>query len=886
MRKRLLRYFAAIYKILLASRYRVRVEGLDKINKEGPVLILPNHQALVDPQIVFAYTAKRRVSSVLVDQDFYYSFLLNPLFRALGAIPVPDLEKVSLDELDLDYIKSAILDKLNNGSSVIIYPEGRITADGYANMAGRKLGYIISGQAPGNTQILLVRIRGLWGSIWSRAYEGRTPNFTVVLFKSIFYILANFLFFLPKREIVIEIEDASEKLRALAKQAGIIEFNEYLEQFYNTSPESFKFVPYFFFGGKMREPNSMVKESKKYYKNTAEYKEDEIPAEVFNFVVKTIKQTRKDLAERDIKLKDNLILDLRFDSLDIAEVYMLTKTQYKQPADIGLERIKTVADYCLIAMGKFEAREPLPECNFKDYDNEFSDSPVRIKPIFDIARYAIKTMNKSPKLPFVYDRIVGSVSRGEYLLKAFVLAEFIKLKTKKRTVGIMLPASGSASLLILASLIARKVPVMINWTSSASAQDHAVDISKIDTVITASTLLSKVSDQLADNLKSKLVFLDKEISNISALTKIKALLKKNLTKIYTPHFTRSPDDLATILFTSGTEGTPKTVPLSHKNIISDLKGAYDIYDFKHNEKTVAFLPPFHSFGFTVLTMFPILSGVRVAYSPDPTDALAIASVIEKTGASITGSAPTFLKKLLKEDRDRIKTLRTVISGAEKCPDDLIRSAKNLGIEIHEGYGVTECSPVISINPIDAVKPGSIGKTIPGLEVKIVNPDTHKELESGKQGLIVASGDPVFDGYLDEENRQDTFIWIDGKSFYNTGDIGYLDEEGYLFITGRLKRFVKIAGEMISLSELEKTLSDGLAPGKGEFLAVQGKECKEGVRLVVFTNMHISLQELNQALVHIPTLVRISEVRQTKELPTLASGKVDYKELKVDCHDAL
>jgi long-chain-fatty-acid--[acyl-carrier-protein] ligase len=301
------------------------------------------------------------------------------------------------------------------------------------------------------------------------------------------------------------------------------------------------------------------------------------------------------------------------------------------------------------------------------------------------------------------------------------------------------------------------------------------------------------------------------------------------------------------------------------------------------------LPPFHSFGFSISCLFGVLTGLKVASSPDPTDGRKLAMGVEKWGVTIICGAPAFLRGLLKAATpEQLSTLRLCVTGAEKAPAELFSMMKDFGKEgiLIEGYGITECSPVLTVNPIIGLHRG-VGQPLPGVEIAIVHPETFEALPLDMQGLILVRGPNIFSGYINNDVNS-PFVEHDGKSWYVTGDLGFLDREGYLTISGRLKRFIKIGGEMISLASIEDVLQKVVSNNgsaihlEGPSLAISAKEISgERPRIVLFSCLPITVDEVNNSLKQagFSNLVRISSVVELKEIPLMGTGKINYRVLE-------
>ncbi|MDD5770209.1 MAG: AMP-binding protein [Candidatus Gracilibacteria bacterium] len=489
--------------------------------------------------------------------------------------------------------------------------------------------------------------------------------------------------------------------------------------------------------------------------------------------------------------------------------------------------------------------------------------------------------NKSEN--FLWDNILGIQNKKDFIIKAYLIANYIK-NIKGDYIGIMLPSVGSASLIIIATYLAGKIPVMFNWTLGKESFKHCKDFSKVENILTSKNFYDKVKNNFLEeyNKENTFMFLEDLLKNISLINKIKAFINSKLMLI--PNL----PETAVILFTSGSENLPKAVPLTHTNLIENIKGSLGIFELKSDDILLGFLPPFHSFGFTINTIMPLITGLKVVYTPDPNDAKTILEIIKHTSVTAITSTPTFLKMIMElASKDDLRSLKYVVVGAEKCSEEIFKKFSELspnGIVL-EGYGITECSPVVSINPIIGSKPGTVGKIIPNLDCKILDLNSRNEIKIGEQGMIYVSGNSIFNGYLDE-NIESPFekIGIDTegnghklKLYYKTGDLGFLDKDGFLTITGRLKRFIKIAGEMISLPFIEGILNKKYSNN----IAIEALEKDGNVKIVLFTTENIILEEVSKYLREsgVSNLVKISEIKILESLPVLGTGKMDYKVMK-------
>jgi long-chain-fatty-acid--[acyl-carrier-protein] ligase len=344
------------------------------------------------------------------------------------------------------------------------------------------------------------------------------------------------------------------------------------------------------------------------------------------------------------------------------------------------------------------------------------------------------------------------------------------------------------------------------------------------------------------------------------------------------------DAPAVVLFTSGSESTPKAVPLSHKNLVTNLRASLKVLQATRADAILGFLPPFHSFGLLAGVLAPVLAGIRTAYHPDPTDAAGLVRTVATYRLSIIVTTPTFLSYMFGvASADDLQSLRIMVTGAEKCPDSLFARLKQLAghATIIEGYGITECSPVVAGNPPDRVKLGTVGPPVDGVEICIVSPETHEPLPTGTTGLLLVRGPSIFHGYLNYQGP-DPFVELGGKRWYVTGDLVQVDADGYIHFCGRLKRFLKVGGEMVSLPALEEPFNELYPPTEnGPQVAVEGIETPSGRWIVLFTTQDIPLRRANAILTEagFRGVMRLDEVVRAEAIPVLGTGKTDYKVLR-------
>lgn len=867
-------------RLLLRVRYKIVVKGAEVFQKNSPVLILPNHQALIDPVILLSQIYRFSSATPVISEKYFNIPVLKFFFKRWGAVRVSDLETGNRDTQVLKLITRSVIKGFRRKKNIVLYPSGQIAGQGYERIFNKKSAWQIVRKLPEDVRVIGVRITGLWGSIWSKAWIGKSPDFFIQILKGIFFVLANLFFFMPKRTITIEFED----LTSIAESKALLgkkQFNSFLEDFYNLHGEEQPlFLKHFFYSRELKRklPEKISGSAKETQDEALPTDSEAIAQETFD-KVKNIVASVLNIAPSQLSVNSNLNMDLGADSLSIVEIVSELENQFKGFSSPQINEIKTIGDLCLVASGEFSTTSDLKPSYLEQPLSRLGY--IDIDPGKNILWQFLDTFTTNPKDYFAYDALQGCTNRKTFLLKATVVSGIIKKKVKGQYVGIMLPALQSTTLLIAASYMAGKIPVMLNWTVGKKVLEHCAETAGIDVILSADSFIRKIEDQLPESIKARLVILEKEIPQIKTTAKIKGLIVSKFPKLFLKY--KQVNETAVILFTSGSEAMPKAVPLTHRNIVSDLHGVFDMIKIENNTIFLGFLPPFHSFGFTILSVLPLISGVKVAYTPNPTDAREVLKILKHTKSNMLIGTPGFLKLMMAAGSAYyFKSVRYVISGAEAMPqalkelfDSLTTDAKLL-----EGYGITECAPILTANPLDKQKMNSVGKFITGVENIIIDLNTGEQVKTGQAGMIYVRGNNVFHGYLGKETMN-PFEEINGKTYYKTGDLGYLDEEGYLFITGRLKRFIKIAGEMISLPFIEKILLEKYGDQEVQVLAVEGSDKITPPQIVLFTTLPINLDETNNYLLThgVAPIAKIRRIVELDEIPVLGTGKIDYKVLR-------
>jgi acyl-[acyl-carrier-protein]-phospholipid O-acyltransferase/long-chain-fatty-acid--[acyl-carrier-protein] ligase len=481
------------------------------------------------------------------------------------------------------------------------------------------------------------------------------------------------------------------------------------------------------------------------------------------------------------------------------------------------------------------------------------------------------------------------------LVGALVLARRLREKWQgQEMVGILLPPSVPGALVNFAAMLMGKVPVNLNYTVSNETLASCAEQCNLKTIVTARVFLEKVKMQPpGETIFIEDVAKDAGFGERAAAALVACLFpKKSVAKFAGAERPATLDDIATIIFSSGSTGDPKGVILTHYNIASNVEQLSQVFMLHADDRIMGILPFFHSFGFTGTLCLPAATGIGVIFHPNPLDSRVIGALINKYAVTMLLATPTFLNAYTRRcTPEEFGSLRFVMAGAEKLPDRISQAFEDhFGIRPHEGYGCTECSPAVTVNTIDfraasfrqvGAKRGTIGHPLPGMTVKIVDPETLQPVAADEPGLLLVRGPNVMRGYLNKPEKT-ADVLRDG--WYNTGDIARLDEDGFLKITDRLSRFSKIGGEMVPHIKVEDLLQELAGVTEQTFVVTAVPDEKKGERLVV---LHIldeaKLQECLEKLgmSDLPALwrPRPDQFLRIEKLPYLGTGKLDLRKAR-------
>jgi len=512
----------------------------------------------------------------------------------------------------------------------------------------------------------------------------------------------------------------------------------------------------------------------------------------------------------------------------------------------------------------------------------------------------------------VADSIGTSLSNRKLMMAVFLFARRIRSLARDQNVGVLMPASSAGAIANMAVLLTGKTVVNLNYTASPDSVRAGMEKADIRTVISSSRFLKKLEGRGVDPTamlgEAKVHHMEDLKEGIG---KMEGFLMLALAGHLPARWVLSlfghrakPEDTAAILFSSGSEGTPKGIELTHRNIMANVRQTSDVLNTEGHDVVMANLPLFHAFGLTVTTFMPLLEGVAMVCHPDPTDALGGAKAMARHRATLLCSTSTFLRLYTRNRKIHplmLESLRIVVAGAERLSPDVREAfALKFNKPIYEGYGATETTPVASCNLPDSLntddwriqmgsRSGTVGLPLPGTSFRIVDPVTLELLPAGEDGLILIGGVQVMKGYLkDPEKTAEAIVELDGQRWYKTGDKGHQDADGFLTIVDRYSRFAKLGGEMISLTQVEDQARRVLGEAERELVAVNLPDEKKGERIVLLVAGELDPDGLRKAMIEagLNPLTIPSAIHPVEQVPKLGSGKADFsaaKRLAVSAH---
>ncbi len=865
------RILALIVTRLLKLRYRINIRGLENIRREKGrgMLFLPNHPAMIDPVIVSSILVPEFHPHIIVDDEQIHATALKFLVRPLKLLPLPDIGlrgKEVYAEVEKAFKDCVSL--LNSGEDVLMYPAGQNYRSCHEDLQGNAGVQILLQYCP-DVRVIMIRTSGLWGSSFSRS-SGETPVFRKCMLRNLGRLLLNLVFFCPRRTVHVTFEEAGADL---PRQGGKAEINSYLERFYNADSPGNTYVPYLWWerGGPRVIPEPA--EAEDVLPDKAG-----IPPEIREKVRKKLCETA---SMTEVKDEDLLGRDLGMDSLMIFEICTWVRQEFGQTVATP-EALRRVRDVMYGAMGlKSEIRSlnPIPPKWFLPPDDRIH----RIMPgCRTITESFLAFAAAEPDFPLLADQTGGVLTNRKIVLSILALKGSFEQLPGDR-VGIIMPACAPFFVIFMAALFAGKTPVLLNWTVGPRNLAACAKKSEVQAILSAKQVITQLEARGTDfsAVKEKIVYLEDLAEKITAGKKLLALLRSFFCR-RTLRSDRVPETAA-ILFTSGSESEPKAVPLTHDNFIRDVEYAIRPLHLRMDDCILGMLPPFHSFGLMIGVMLPAVTNMRTVFHTNPTEGAMLAKLIAAYQPTMIVGTPTFAEGILAHGtRESLKSIRIIITGAEKCPQSVLDLCHDRCPEacFLEGYGITECSPIVALNHPDAFKRNSIGLVLECLKWMIRGEDG-SVLGPNAAGMLFVSGPSVFHGYLGYDGPS-PFEEIDGNSWYRTGDLVEADEKGFLTFKGRLKRFIKVAGEMVSLPAVEDALLEHFqGKAEGVPLAVEAAGADSDPEIILFATFDVDKNEANSAIreAGFSPIHYIRRVVRLEEIPLLGTGKTDYRTLK-------
>ncbi|WP_075187767.1 acyl-[ACP]--phospholipid O-acyltransferase [Teredinibacter haidensis] len=507
------------------------------------------------------------------------------------------------------------------------------------------------------------------------------------------------------------------------------------------------------------------------------------------------------------------------------------------------------------------------------------------------------------------DSLGTHLSAQKALIATTALSFSLKRKITGQHIGVLLPSTAAGALTNMALFQLGRTVVNLNYTIGENALSAAIRKADISTIVTSRKFIQKLKNKgfNLENVLNKvdIVELESVKDAMPLTTKIRSYLLCKLlpTPLLKTLITKSVDidQTACILFSSGSEGEPKGICLSHKNIQANIQQTLHVLNPEQDDIMLGNLPLFHAFGLTATLFLPLLNGIPAVFHGDPTDVVGTAKLVARYKATLMFGTSTFFRLYVKNRNVHplmLDSLRLVVSGAEKLNAQVQKNFfEKFSKPIYEGYGATEATPVVSVNLPDQLdvqsfkvhqgsRPGSVGMPLPGTSMRIVDPETFEPLPTGEAGMILIGGVQIMQGYLkDTERTHSVLLQMDGQRWYITGDKGKVDEDGFLFILDRYSRFAKIGGEMISMGKTEQIIYELYAESRPaeqsddelEIALVSIEDEKRGEKLILLTNKTIDKLVITQNFIAkgLSNLALPTDILLVEDVPKLSTGKIDF-----------
>lgn len=856
---------------ILAVRYRVTLEGAADVRRRGNrgILFLPNHPALIDPVILTVWLHGTFAVRPLAATDQVDKPIIGSLANLIGTLRIPTLSQFEGDNAgDVRHSLQLCIEALQRGENVMLYPAGRLMRERSEALGAVSGAHFIVSQLPA-ARVVLIRTSGLWGSSFSWA-TGKPPRLRRGLLARLGDLVASGVFFAPKRDVRVELSEPDD----LPRRAERLEFNAFLDRFYNRAAPPALYVPYSFWekGGPRELPEPKV---------TGRQSSRGAPEATRRIVLERLREAT---GKRELHEDQDLARDLGLDSLATVDLILWLEQEFAVPVP-GVEALRTVGDVILAACGQLspessDVRIPAPSAAWRARRRKARAQIPAGRSLQDVF---LAQARRGPGRAIVADIRQGSRTYRQMIAAIFALRARIAALPGPY-IGILLPASVAADTLFFAVLFAGKIPVMVNWTAGSRGLQRGLDGLGIRKILTSEVLLRRLASQGLElaSLSDRMVRVESLAGTIRRREKLAAAVRARLS--WRSLQSAAPADTAVVLYTSGSESLPKAVPLTHANLLTNIRDVLASISLLENDRLLGMLPPFHSFGLTGTMLLPLLSGIEVVHHPDPNAVAVLARIIQRYRPTLLPSTPTFISNIVRgRGGSDLSSLRICVTGAEKCPPEVYDAVRQSCPQaaILEGYGITECSPVVSVVREDDAHPGTIGQPLPSVVTAIVDEETRRRVGAGQTGMLLVRGPSVFGGYLNYTGPS-PFEAFDGETWYRTGDLVMADARDRLIFMGRVTRFAKIGGEMVSLAAVEEVLARAYARPEdtGPCLAVVTTPDDLHPELVLWTIRPLDRAQANETIrqAGLSGLHHIRIVREIPRIPVLGTGKTDYRML--------
>ncbi|HAV61229.1 MAG TPA: AMP-dependent synthetase [Verrucomicrobiales bacterium] len=500
----------------------------------------------------------------------------------------------------------------------------------------------------------------------------------------------------------------------------------------------------------------------------------------------------------------------------------------------------------------------------------------------------LDTARKQPRKVVLEDFTLTELTSRRLLVGADVLANrfALRIDIEAERVGVLLPNANAMPLSLLALWSLGKVPAILNFTTGPAIMRQCSKLAGLKQIITSRVFLEKgrIDTAAVTEAGIELIYLEDLRAGITTGQKLESLLRLTVSPDSLLRTRRKGADTAVILFTSGSEGVPKGVELTHSNLLANIRQMLAVTDLDDYDRIFNALPLFHSFGLTVGTLLPLVRGMYTFLYPSPLHYRIVPTAIYDRGCTVFLSTNTFLNGYARKAHQYdFRTMRYLFAGAEKIQDATRQLwSQKYGVRILEGYGATECAPCVSVNSPMANRAGTTGRLMPAMEYRL---DPVPGVDEG--GRLHVRGPNVMKGYLNADANA-KFLELDG--WYDTGDIVTVSDDGFVTIQGRMKRFAKVSGEMVSLTAVEDALA-GAFPHYGlrcQTAILSQPDENKGEKLICVTNEpKLSMEEVRNAIKAkgLTNLCVPREIKAVREIPKLGTGKVNHRELEKRLKDA-